>query len=127
MFVRGASTVLVVEDEDAVRRLIADLLKTSGYEVLEAAHAEDAMSIASSRSEAIHLLLTDMVMPGMSGRKLADSLRELHPESKVLLMSGYSEVLTAENAMSPEIRYLQKPFTPEQLTRVVSETIAAAL
>jgi two-component system cell cycle sensor histidine kinase/response regulator CckA len=121
--VRGASTILVVEDEDAVRRLIADLLKGAGYEVLEAGNAQDAMFVAQEHRGAIHLLLTDMVMPGASGRKLADSLREAHPESKVLLMSGYSESLSSANPIDADIRYLQKPFTPEQLTRVVSETI----
>ncbi len=123
--IRGTSTILVVEDEEAVRRLVADLLKGAGYEVLEASDAQHAMAIAEERSEAIHLLLTDVVMPGISGRKLADTLRSLHPESKVLLMSGYSEALLSANAIDRAIGYLQKPFTPEQLTRVVSETIAA--
>ena len=121
--VRGASTILVVEDEEAVRRLIIDLLKGAGYEVLAAANAQEAMIVAQERRGAIHLLLTDMVMPGLSGRKLADDLRGVHPESKVLLMSGYSETLAGANALEAGIRYLQKPFTPEQLTRVVSETI----
>jgi PAS domain S-box-containing protein len=120
--IRGASTVLVVEDEEAVRRLVADLLSDAGYEVLEAADAEAAMALASARRDTIHLLLTDMVMPGLSGRKLADRVRTLHPEAKVLLVSGYSESLTAED-LGKSIRYLPKPFTPEQLTRIVKEAI----
>jgi two-component system, cell cycle sensor histidine kinase and response regulator CckA len=122
--VRGASTVLVVEDEDAVRRLIVDLLQDSGYDVLEAANAEEAMAIGAGYAGAIHLLLTDMVMPGMNGRKLAEGLRNLHPESKVLLVSGYSESLVSADPLDKSIRYLQKPFTPEHLTRVVNEAIA---
>ncbi len=121
--VRGASTILVVEDEEAVRRLVVDLLRGAGYRVLEAAEAQEAMAIATEHREAIHLLLTDMVMPGLSGRKLADSLRDLHPESKVLLVSGYSESLVSADALDKSIRYLQKPFTPEHLTRVVKEAL----
>ena len=122
--VRGASTVLVVEDEDAVRRLIVDLLRDTGYQVLEAANAQEAMAIGAEYAGAIHLLLTDMVMPGMNGRKLAESLRDLHPEAKVLLVSGYSESLVSADPLDKGIRYLQKPFTPEHLTRVVNEAIA---
>jgi two-component system, cell cycle sensor histidine kinase and response regulator CckA len=123
--VRGASTVLVVEDEEAVRRLIVDLLKDAGYDVMEAADAEGAIAIGAGYTGAIHLLLTDMVMPGLNGRKLAESLRELHPESKVLLVSGYSDSLVSAGPLDRSIRYLQKPFTPEHLTRVVHETITA--
>ncbi len=122
--VRGSSTILVVEDEESVRRLITDLLRSAGYEVVEAANAQEAMEIAETHPGTLHVLLTDMVMPGISGRKLADSLREIHPEAKVLLMSGYSETLASPNRIGPDIRYLQKPFTPEQLTRLVSEALA---
>jgi PAS domain S-box-containing protein len=121
--VRGASTVLVVEDEDDVRRLIVDLLRGAGYAVLEAADAEQAIAIGAEHAGAIHLLLTDMVMPGMNGRKLTEALRRSHPESKVLLMSGYSESLVSADPLDRSIRYLQKPFTPEHLTRVVHESI----
>jgi PAS domain S-box-containing protein len=121
--VRGASTVLIVEDEEAVRRLIVDLLRGAGYDVLEAADAEEAMAVGEAYAGAIHLLLTDMVMPGMNGRKLAEALRSSHPESKVLLVSGYSESLVSADPLDRSIRYLQKPFTPEHLTRVVHEAI----
>ena len=122
--IRGAGTVLVVEDEEAVRGLMTDLLRRAGHKVLEAENAEDALHLAGGYRESIHLLLTDMMMPGLSGRKLADSLRELHPESKVLVVSGYSESLLSASPLEPGMRYLQKPFTPEQLTRIVSEAIA---
>jgi CheY-like chemotaxis protein len=121
---RGASTILVVEDEDDVRRLIVDLLSDAGHDVLEAANAREAMAIAADHRGTIHLLLTDMVMPGLNGRKLAESLRDLHPESKVLLVSGYSESLVSADPLAQSIRYLAKPFTPEHLTRVVNEAIA---
>ena len=121
--VRGAGTVLVVEDEEAVRGLMTDLLRRAGHKVLEAENAEDALRLAGNYPETIHLLLTDMMMPGLTGRKLADSLRELHPESKVLVVSGYSESLLSGSPLEPGMRYLQKPFTPEQLTRIVSEAI----
>ncbi len=122
--VRGAGTVLVVEDEDAVRGLMTDLLRRAGHKVLEAENAEDALRLAGAYDETIHLLLTDMMMPGLNGRKLADSLRESHPESRVLVVSGYSESLLSASPLEPGMRYLQKPFTPEQLTRIVSEAIA---
>jgi two-component system, cell cycle sensor histidine kinase and response regulator CckA len=122
--VRGASTVLVVEDEEAVRRLIVDLLRDAGYDVLEAADAEEAMAVGAEYAGVIHLLLTDMVMPGMNGRKLAEALRSSHPEAKVLLVSGYSESLVSADPLDKSIRYLQKPFTPEHLTRVVHQAIA---
>jgi two-component system, cell cycle sensor histidine kinase and response regulator CckA len=119
-----ACTVLVVEDEDAVRRLITDLLRRDGHHVLEASNAHDAMILASRHRDAIHLLVTDMVMPGASGRELADSLRLLHPDAKVLLVSGYSESLNSDGPLDDSILYLPKPFTPEHLTRVVREAIA---
>jgi two-component system, cell cycle sensor histidine kinase and response regulator CckA len=124
--VPGASTVLVVEDEESVRRFVVDLLKGAGYDVLEAADGQEAMAIATAHGDAIHLLLTDMVMPGISGLKLAEGVVGLHPESKVLLVSGYSESLRSAGPLDHSIRYLQKPFTPEHLTRSVKEAIAGA-
>ena len=122
--VRAVSTVLVVEDEEGVRHLIIDLLTRAGYRVLEAANAQEALTIAAEHRDEIHLLLTDVVMPGLSGRKLADRLRDLHPKAKVLLVSGYSELVGPTEPLDKAIRYLQKPFTPEHLMRVVSETLA---
>jgi PAS domain S-box-containing protein len=124
---RGTSTILVAEDEEALRRLITELLTAAGYEVLAAADAQQAVAIAEKRGKPIDLLLTDMVMPGLSGRKLAEVLRSMHPESKVLLMSGYSASLSSPNQIGPGIGYLPKPFTPEQLTRTVSEALARKL
>ena len=123
---KGGGTVLVVEDEEGVRHLITDLLKRAGYAVLEASNAQEAIVLATEHRAPIRLLLTDVVMPGLSGRKLADRLRDLHPEAKVLLVSGYSELLGPTEPLDENIRYLQKPFTPEHLTRVVSETLAGS-
>ena len=121
---RAARTVLVVEDEASVRRLITDLLKREGYDILEASNAQEALILAAGHRSSIHLLVTDMVMPGASGRELADSLRLLHPETKVVLVSGYSESLNSAAPLDDGICYLQKPFSPEHLTRIVRETLA---
>ena len=120
---RAGRTVLVVEDEESVRRLLTDLLKRDGYDVLQAPNAEEALGLAVRYRGPIHLLVTDMVMPGASGRELADSLRRLHPESKVVLVSGYSESLSSAGPLDVAIHYLQKPFAPEHLTRLVRDVI----
>ena len=122
--VPGASTVLVVEDEGGVRQFVADLLRSAGYAVLEAANGQEAMAIANRYRGAIHLLLTDMVMPGITGLQLAEGVLGLHPEAKVLLVSGYSESLGSSAPLDGNIHFLQKPFTPEHLTRTVKEAIA---
>ena len=122
--VRGASTILVVEDESAVRQFAIEVLADSGYDVLEAANADEALALARQHERPIHLLLTDMVMPGLHGRELAERLREVHPESRVLLVSGYSKTLVADNTLDAGIHYLHKPFTPDQLTRTVSEVLS---
>jgi len=122
--IRGASTVLVVEDEVVVRRFVKEVLGNSGYHVLEAADAEEALAIAGRYQLPIHLLLTDMVMPGPDGRELARHLKHVHPESRVVIVSGYSETLALDKALGAEIRYLAKPFTAHQLTCMVQEVLA---
>lgn len=123
---RVASTVLVVEDDEAVRRNVTGLLKSAGYEVLEAANGLDAMVIATHHPGPIHLLLTDMVMPGMDGRKLAQDVLGMHPQAKVLVVSGYSKWLSTAGPMDKRIRFLQKPFTAEHLAQTVKEAIGSA-
>ena len=122
----GTNTILVVEDEPAVRRFVAELLRGTGYDVLEASNGQEAISVAANHRGAIHLLLTDMMMPGMTGLQLAADLCELHPESKVVVVSGYSEGFSPAAPLAHNIRYLQKPFTPEHLTRAVREAIAGS-
>jgi CheY-like chemotaxis protein len=120
---KGSSTVLVVEDEPSVRRFTMAVLRNAGYELLEAANAEEALEVAGGHHGPIHLLLTDMVMPGLTGTELANHLRAIHPESRVLLVSGYSEALV-DQELDESMLYLQKPFTPDQLTKTVAKAVS---
>jgi CheY-like chemotaxis protein len=95
IMVKGNETVLVVEDQDDVRRLATAVLRSQGYRVLEAAHGNAALVLAERQSEPIHLVLSDVVLPGMNGRELAERLRVLHPDIKVLYTSGYTEDVIA--------------------------------
>jgi PAS domain S-box-containing protein len=122
--VRGASTILLVEDESAVRHFAATVLARSGYTVLQAATGDEALLLAERYHKPIHLLFTDIVMPGLSGRDLARCFSAIHAESKVLLTSGYSETLAAKDSLDPGINYLAKPFSAEQLTQVVDRILA---
>jgi two-component system cell cycle sensor histidine kinase/response regulator CckA len=120
---QGASTILLVEDESAVRLFAATVLSRSGHTVLQASNAEEALALAGQYHRPIDLLFTDIVMPGMTGRDLAKRFRSMHTESKVLLTSGYSATLSSES-LEPEVNYLPKPFSAEQLTRVVNRILA---
>lgn len=112
----GTETVLVVEDDDAMRKLIAALLDGSGYKVLQAANGEAALQVANESKQPIDLILTDMLMPGMSGIELSTKLRELRPGLKVLLMSGYAGDLIARYRVAEsEIMLIEKPFTRHNL------------
>ena len=120
----GSETILLVEDSESCRRLLRMLLECSGYAVLEAAGGPEAAQIAANHRGAIHLLLTDVIMPGMSGRALVDSLTPLRPEMKVLYMSGYSDgVIARQGALENGITVLRKPFTKDELTRRVEEVL----
>ena len=120
---RTKHTVLLVEDEDGVRRLSRRLLENEGYRVLEAAAGEEAIALAKGHSGPIHLLLTDVVMPGLNGPEVAERVVFLRPEIKVLYMSGYTDTSLAR--LSAEAPLLQKPFTPEGLASRVSEILSA--
>jgi len=120
----GGETILLVEDEPAVRELARTVLSEQGYTVIEAQNSEDAVRLAGRHRSEIHLLLTDVVMPGMSGRDLANHLTALHPYLRVLYMSGYTHNVIAENGTLEEgLSFLQKPFTPRALTQRVRETL----
>jgi PAS domain S-box-containing protein len=121
--VRGASTILLVEDEPLVRRLAVEVLTSSGHQVLQAANAEEALRVAEHYSLPVDLLVTDMVMPGINGRDLATRLGGTHPEARVLIVSGFSETLTG-GGLDAGIHYLQKPYTPESLTRTVQHILS---
>jgi DNA-binding NtrC family response regulator len=121
---QGTETILLVEDEEMVRHLAQNILESSGYDVLTAESVEDALRIASRPSVSIDLLLTDVVMPGMSGRDLATQLQSTHPEMHVLYMSGYTEdTIVHHGVLEQGINFLQKPFGPEQLLVSVREVL----
>ncbi len=122
--VRGASTILLVEDESAVRHFAAAVLAGSGYTVLQAADADEALALGEKYREPIHLLFTDIVMPGLNGRELARRFSALHSESKVLLTSGYAEALAGSRTLGSDTNFLSKPFSAEQLTRVVDRILS---
>jgi PAS domain S-box-containing protein len=120
----GGETILVVEDEEDVRRLAVRVLERQGYTVLETSCGDDALVLSKERKEPIHMILTDVVMPRMSGRQLADQLLPLHPKMKVLYMSGYTDNAIVHHGVLEEgINYIQKPFTIDGLARKVREVL----
>jgi DNA-binding NtrC family response regulator len=121
---RGSESILVVEDGENVRRFVVQLLKVQGYTVCETSCGEDALELSKNRKEPIHMILTDVVMPGMSGCQLAEQLRPLHPNIKVLYMSGYTDNEILHHGVLEEgISYIQKPFTTGGLASQVREVL----
>jgi CheY-like chemotaxis protein len=127
----GWETILLIEDEDTVRHLASHVLRMHGYRVLEARHAGEALKIAEVHDDAIHLMLTDVVMPKMNGRQLAESLAPLRPGMKVIYMSGYNDDIILNAGLGPQIAFLQKPFPPnllvEKVRRVLDDSSNGAL
>ncbi|MBI2384467.1 MAG: response regulator [Elusimicrobia bacterium] len=123
----GSETVLVVEDEASVRKLICRTLLEQGYEVLAAADGEAALRLLQGRPGRVDVVLTDIIMPGMSGRDLFERVAALRPETRVLYMSGYTDDETARHGvLSPGTPFLQKPFSPRALTEKIREILAPA-
>ena len=123
----GNETILVVEDDEEVRNLAVRILKKQGYNVLEASQGLDAFLICEEHEEPMHLLLTDVVMPKMSGRELADRIVSIHPEIKVLYMSGYTDNAIAHHGILEKgTNFIQKPFTVDGLARKVREVLDKA-
>ncbi len=121
---RGGETVLVVEDEGAVRHIVKIALESAGYRIMEARSGIEALEVARRHGEAINLVVTDVVMPEMSGRDLAERLTKDHPGIRILFMSGYSdEAVTRHGVVEPGVAFLQKPFSPLALARKVREVL----
>ena len=113
----GKETILVVEDEEEVRKLAVAILQKQGYRILEASNGGDAFLICEQGKEKVQLLLTDVVMPGLNGPELARRLMYFHPEMKVLYMSGYTDnAILQQGVLDEEMSFLQKPFSLERLT-----------
>jgi CheY-like chemotaxis protein len=119
----GTETILLVEDEDTLRGLAKNLLELNGYKVLEAVNGEAALEVSDRTPDEIHLLLTDVVMPGINGRVLAEKLKVKRPEIKTMFMSGYTGQRVGETILEPGCIFLQKPFSRDQLGRKVREAL----
>jgi CheY-like chemotaxis protein len=117
-------TILLVEDAQRVRAVVREILEMTGYTVLEARHGAEAVEVANRHAGPIHLLLTDVVMPQMSGRELAQRLATLRPDLKVLYMSGYTDdAIVRHGVLASGIAFLSKPFTPDALALKVRELL----
>jgi CheY-like chemotaxis protein len=124
---RGTETLLLVEDEDSVRELVRNVLRESGYRVLEASRGAEALELSELFAGRIDLLVTDVVMPGMSGRELARRLVSSRPQIKVLYISGYADnAVWYPGGLDAGGAFLQKPFSPEALARKVREALSSA-
>jgi two-component system, cell cycle sensor histidine kinase and response regulator CckA len=117
-------TILLVEDEEMVRALMCEVLEREGYEVLSCSHPQQGIEVSRQRGRQIDLLLTDVVMPGMNGRDMANRILEFLPELRVIFMSGYTEhALAREGEIDPQFEYLQKPFALQTLTRKLKRVL----
>jgi CheY-like chemotaxis protein len=121
---RGKETILIVEDEEEVRKLAGKILERQGYRILETSNGDDALLACERRKSPIHLMLADIIMPGMSGSELAKLLKPLYPEIKILYMSGYTDdAIVRHGVLEKGVNYIQKPFTMEGLARKVREVL----
>ena len=120
----GDERILVVEDDDAVRRMTREFLKIRGYKVVEARSAADAIQYIQEDGASIDMVLTDVVMPGMKGRELGEHLAKIRPGIKVLYMSAYTEdAIMNYELLDPESTFIEKPFSPDELARKVKEVL----
>ncbi|MFZ3044359.1 MAG: response regulator, partial [Desulfatirhabdiaceae bacterium] len=121
---RGSETILLVEDESAILSLGKVMLERLGYRVLAASDPEDALDLARKKEETIDLLITDVIMPTMNGWDMAERLKSLYPNLRVLFMSGYSaDVISHRGVLGDGVNFLQKPFSLTELAARVRQAI----
>ena len=122
-----SETILLVDDEALLRQLVRIILQTRGYTILEASGGMDAIRICQQHEGPIHLLVTDVIMPGMNGQSLTEQVTTLRPHTRVLYMSGCADsTLLTLSERKTEIAFIQKPFTPDALTRKVRDILDTA-
>lgn len=120
----GKETVLLVEDDATIRRMIKNILESEGYKLIVAADGLEAMEAAQSYAGEIHLLLTDVIMPNLNGKELADSLKKIRPAMEVIFMSGYTDDFIAHHGvLEPDVHFLQKPVTPSNLAQKIRQVL----
>jgi CheY-like chemotaxis protein len=123
---QASETILLVEDEDMVRNLACEILKSTGYQVLVARNGEEAIGICRTHDGNIDLMLTDVVMPQMNGRKVAESVKPFRQDMAVLYMSGYTDdAIIHHGVLEPGTKLIEKPFTAEALTSKVRQALTA--
>jgi CheY-like chemotaxis protein len=121
---RGNETILLVEDEDHLRAVVARRLQAAGYTVLVAANGPEALQLAEAHRGSLELVVSDVVMPRMSGREMAERLTALRPGFKLLYMSGYvDDAIVRHGVLEPGVNFLGKPFSADALTRKVREVL----
>jgi CheY-like chemotaxis protein len=121
---RGFETILLVEDSDQVRNMTANILSRRGYHVLQAENGQTALDLLQTHAATVHLLLTDVVMPEMNGKELYVKAAELHPDIRVLFMSGYTDdVIAHRGILDEDVNFIQKPFTVLGLTTKIREVL----
>ncbi|MEP6923201.1 MAG: response regulator, partial [Pyrinomonadaceae bacterium] len=123
-FPQGSETILVVDDEDSVRELIREILETCGYQVMEAKNGHEAMEVYEREVEKIDLVITDLLMPMMSGQSLVDLLSFSHLQKRILYISGYlDDHLTNQDENKTKQNFIEKPFKAENLAQKVREIL----
>jgi CheY-like chemotaxis protein len=122
--IKGSENVLIVEDDHPLRKLACKVLQQHGYRILEAQNGEEALQVCEEHDDVIHLLVTDVVMPAISGRELAHRMQTLQPEIKVIYMSGYPDkTISHYGVLEPGMNFIEKPFSPERLVHKVREVL----